>query len=329
MKIAVVGCGAVGSYYGAKLGHAGHEVHFLLRSDYDAVRQKGVLIRSPDGDFQYLPRCAREPESIGVCDLVIIALKTTANNEIPRLATPLVGNRTAVLTLQNGLGNEEFLARLFGGEKILGGMCFVCLNRIEPGVILHLAHGLVVLGEYKRRPEPRTDEIAGMIRNSGVPCRVVENLDTAHWEKLVWNIPFNGLGVAGAAGYEAAVGGMPPKDAKFSNCLETDKLLGDPRWEQLVLELMLETIAAANAMGLKVPTATAEKQISRTRSMGAYRASTLLDFQNGKALELESLFLEPLRQAAAAGVSTPRLAALCRLLEQMDARNKKRGLSTA
>src|SRR5882672_11092838 len=106
MKIAVVGCGAVGSYYGAKLCRAGDDVHFLLRTDFDVVRRQGVSIQSPGGDFNVRPHCARQPEDIGESDLVLIGLKTTANGEFPKLLPPLVGRSTAVLTLQNGLGNE-------------------------------------------------------------------------------------------------------------------------------------------------------------------------------------------------------------------------------
>src|SRR3954467_7505992 len=110
MKIAVVGPGAVGSYYGAKLARAGHEVHFLLRSDYETVRRHGVRILSPQGDFNVRPKCARTPQEIGRSDLVIIALKATANGQLPLLIPPLIGAESAVLTLQNGLGNEEALA---------------------------------------------------------------------------------------------------------------------------------------------------------------------------------------------------------------------------
>src|SRR5204862_6068252 len=119
MKIAVVGCGAVGSFYGAKLCRAGQEVHFLLRSDYNAVRRRGVFIRSPEGDFNARPHCAKTPDEIGVSELVLIALKTTANDRFAELLPPLVGPETAVLTLQNGLGNEEKLAKLFRIEQIL------------------------------------------------------------------------------------------------------------------------------------------------------------------------------------------------------------------
>ena len=108
-----------------------------------------------------------------------------------------------MVTLQNGLGNEEQLARLFPPEQILGGLCFVCLNRVEPGVIQSHGYGTIVLGEFQRRAGPRTQELAAMFRDAGVPCKVTDNLAQAQWEKLVWNIPFNGLGVAGAAGYDA------------------------------------------------------------------------------------------------------------------------------
>ena len=162
VKIAVVGCGAVGSFYGAKLACAGHEVHFLLRSDYDVVSRQGVFVHSPEGDFQVRPRCARYSDEIGPADLVLIGLKTTGNDQFGKLLPALVGPATVVLTLQNGLGNEEQLARLFPAEQIMGGLCFVCLNRIAPGVIQHIGYGQVVLGEFRRGPEPRTHDLVAV-----------------------------------------------------------------------------------------------------------------------------------------------------------------------
>ncbi|HKW29499.1 MAG TPA: 2-dehydropantoate 2-reductase [Verrucomicrobiae bacterium] len=316
MKIAVVGCGALGSFYGARLCRSGQDVHFLLRSDYDIVRRKGVFIRSLDGDFHVQPKCARLPEEIGVCDTVLIGLKTTANDQFPKLLPPLVGPRTAVVTLQNGLGNEEQLAGLFPPEQILGGLCFVCLNRVEPGVIQHTAHGKVVLGEFQRPSQPGTRDLAALIRQAGIACDLTDNLARTHWEKLVWNIPFNGLGVAGTAGYEAQVS----QTSTFNSqpVLTTDILLGDLRWEKLVRALMLEVIAAANALGFEMPQSLAEENINRTRIMGAYKASTLVDFERGQPLELESMFLEPLRQAQTAGVPVPCLVRLCEVLHRLD-----------
>jgi 2-dehydropantoate 2-reductase len=137
--------------------------------------------------------------------------------------------------------------------------------------------------------------------------------------------------VAGVAGFEAVLNGSVESAtivargpsgatlfAKAAGCLTTDKLLGNPNWERLVRELMLEVIGAARALGYDVPESLADKQIERTRTMGDYKASTLLDFEKGLPLELESLFLEPLRQARQAGVSVPRLEAMCLLLQQLN-----------
>ncbi len=322
MKIAVVGCGAVGSFYGAKLARAGYEVHFLLRSDFEAVSRRGVLVKSPQGNFQVHPKSARHPEEIGPSELILIGLKTTANDQFARLLPPLVNDASAVLTLQNGLGNEEQLASLFPMRQIMGGLCFVCLNRIEPGIVHHIDHGTIVLGEFNRLPEPRTHLIADLFRKAGVDCHVTENLARAHWEKLCWNIPFNGLGVAGSVGLQAVLSGELPSRSR-SNFqpgppLTTDQLLGEPRWAELVRELMLEVLAAGRALGFDLPESLADQQIERTHTMGAYKASTLIDFERRRPLELQSLFLAPLAVARKAGVRVPRFEALCRLLQRID-----------
>ncbi len=315
MKIAVVGCGAIGSYYGARLWQSGHETHFLLRSDYETVRQHGVRIQSVEGDFEARPCCAARPEEIGVVDLVLIGLKTTANDRLKALLSPLVGPQTLIVTLQNGLGNEEKLAALFGPQNILCGLCFVCLNRVAPGVIHHMAHGLVVLGEYGRGPQERTRRLVEMFKTARIPCRLTEDLAGAHWEKLVWNIPFNGLGVAALAGYEALRPGAPmPATRPRGSTWSSDALLADARWTALLRELMMEVIAAGRAEGHALADSLADENIERTRVMGSYKASTLLDFEKGLPLEMESMFLEPLRRAQKAGVAVPRLQQMCAVL---------------
>jgi len=163
MKIAIVGCGALGSYYGGLLCRAGHETHFLLRSDFETVRREGVRIVSPQGNAHVRPICARGPEEIGHADLMIVALKTTANYILAETLPPLTGPNSVVMTLQNGLGNEALVAGIVGAERTLGGLCFVCLNRVAPGEIHHMAHGTVVMGEYGRPSQARTHQIAKMI----------------------------------------------------------------------------------------------------------------------------------------------------------------------
>ena len=300
-RIAIVGAGAIGCYYGGKLAHFGRDLHFLMRSDYEVARKRGLRIRSKGGNIHIAKVNAyRSTEEIGPCDLVIVAVKTTANPELPLLIAPLLGEKTMILTLQNGLGNEEFLAEHFGAERILGGLCFICLNRVAPGVIELQDNGRLMLGEFSGFPQPRLHDLAWEFKRCGVVCTVVADLALEHWRKLVWNIPFNGLSVVAGE-------------------IDTARILANDGLRQLAVELMDETIAIANGSGHKLPTAVALDQIKRTESMGDYQPSTLLDYLAGRPLEIESIWGEPLRRARDAGIAAPRLEMLYRLL---NARNR-------
>jgi len=330
MKIAMVGCGAVGSFYGARLARSGLDVRFLLRSDYHVVLRDGIKVQSFEGDFRVHPTCARLSEEIGTCDLILIALKTTAAQEYLRLLAPLVGSNSVLATLQNGLGNEEKLHDLFPGQPVIGGLCFVCLNRIAPGVIAHLDHGQVVVGDFTpARADFGADQLASLFRSAGVPASTTENLGLTRWEKLAWNIPFNGLGVASAAGLEYVLKGTVPTVFHLRRCLTTDELLADPEWYLLVRELMAEVIGAARSLGFNIPDGLADKMVNHTRTMGAYKASTLIDFERNNPLELESIFLEPLRRARLAGQEMPRLSTLCEVLQELDKRREATETPTA
>ena len=315
MKIGVVGAGALGGYYGGRLCHAGIEVHLLLRTDYDVVCEHGLCVQSSDGDFTVHPHVHAFPDSIGICDLVLVGLKTTANSQYHKLIDPLVGPDTAILCLQNGLGNCEQLAAIFGRDQVLAGLCFVCLNRTAPGVVKHQGFGKIVLGEFQRAAQSRTWEIAEKFERAGVSCEVVDELDAGLWEKLVWNIPFNGLGIAAAAGLDSLESGEIPED--LGKAWATDRLLSEEVWELRIRELMQEIINVALAKDINLKSNLAHLMIQNTRSMGAYRPSTVIDFDKGRSFELESMFLEPLRQARTVKVSVPRLEALCVVLEKL------------
>jgi len=298
-RIAVVGAGAVGGYYGAMLARSGQDVAFLFRSDYRAVCENGLRVVSDDGEFSL---AADEigvhagAAEIGEVDLVIVATKATANVDLPGLIRPLCGERTAILTLQNGLGNDDWLARHFGSERILGGLCFVCLNRIEPGVVRHMGEGRVTLGEYGRVGVSRRLEVlAEAFERAGVPARAVANLAAAQWRKLVWNIPFNGLAIA-AGGLDCAA------------------ILAEPALEARVRELMAEVVATGTALGYgeAFSEGLVDKQVEATRAMGAYRSSSLIDFLEGRPVELEAIWGKPLAVAKAKGVEMPALEKLHR-----------------
>ncbi|MBK1832629.1 2-dehydropantoate 2-reductase [Roseibacillus ishigakijimensis] len=296
-SVAIVGAGAVGSYYGCRIAQTGREVRFLLRSDYETVCQEGFRISSCEGDFDFpQPQVFRSPQELGPVDLVIVAWKATANGAAREVISPLLHEETRILTLQNGLGNIEFLEDCFGVGRVLGGICFVCINRLAAGVISHTAGGQITLGE--REASGVLAQVATLF-GPHVKTQVVADLPLAQWKKLVWNIPFNGLCVR--------EGGI-----------DTAELLARPGKEEEVRALMAEVQAAAAALGHHIRDDFADEQISKTRAMGAYKPSSMLDYVNGYPLEVEAIWGEPLRRAQAAGVTVPRLARLYRDLCQLD-----------
>jgi 2-dehydropantoate 2-reductase len=309
-RIAVVGAGAIGSYYGTKLAYYGRDVHFLMRGDTTEIRRFGIRIRGKGENLRVAKTNLHgSTEDIGPCDLVLVAVKTTSNSDLLELIPPLLHERTMLLTLQNGFGNEELLAENFGAERVLGGLCFVCVNRASRGVIDLYDHGRVMIGEYNRCPLPRTHDVVWEFKRCGVVCSVVEDLTLERWRKLVWNIPFNGLSITGGG-------------------LDTAAILADENLRALTLALMDEVIAAANKCGFPLPIEEARQQIRRTESMGAYKPSTLIDYEAGRPLELEAIWGEPLRRATAVGAAMPKLEKLYQELKALDLARRDRMAAT-
>ncbi|MEM8954323.1 MAG: 2-dehydropantoate 2-reductase [Verrucomicrobiota bacterium] len=304
VRIAVVGSGAVGGYYGAKLAEAGADVHFLMRRDLEAVRESGLRVRSEcHGDFHLEGVAAYGgTHEIGPVDIVIVAIKTTSNAVLPELLSPLVGNDTVVLTLQNGLGADEFLGASLGEANVLGGLCFVCLNRVAPGEIHHIGEGKIHLGELAGEARERTHALGEAFRIAGVDCIVTDRLAAARWTKLVWNVPFNGLAIA-AGGIDVA------------------RILADEVLLARVRVLMDEVLEAARLMGFELRDSLAEEQVAVTYRMGAYRPSSLIDFEEGREVEVESIWGEPLRRGRDVGAT---MEALSGLYEEIRARVKRR-----
>jgi len=312
-KIAIVGSGAIGTYYGAKLAYGGGDVHFLMRGDLNEVRHNGLSIRGTGEDFRVTKvNCYNSTKEIGPCDLVLIAVKATSNADLVDLIPPLLHERTMLLTLQNGLGNEEFLARHFGPERVLGGLCFICLSRASRTEVERYDLGHILIGEYERKPGERIRALASQFQACELKCEITQDLALDHWRKLVWNIPFNGLSIL--------AGGV-----------DTAAILADEALYRATLALMNEVIEAANKCGHALESTAVLEQIERTRNMGAYKPSTLLDWEAGKPLEIEAIWGEPLRRAVAAGAKAPRLEMIYALLKSLDAKHRsdsRRGTET-
>lgn len=300
LKVAIVGTGAVGTYYGAKLAHAGSDVHFLIRGDLTDVRQNGISVRGEGENFRVAKvNCYNSTEEIGTCDLVVIAVKATSNAELLDLVPPLLHERSVILTLQNGLGNEEFLAEHFGASRVLGGLCFIAVERHSKADVERYDYGLIILGEFGRPALERTHQIAAEFVRAKVKCSVTDNLALERWRKLIWNIPFNGLSIV--------AGGI-----------DTAAIVGDENLRQLTLDLMNEVIIAANRCGHALPDDAWREHMKRTDSMIGFKPSTLSDWQAGKPLEIEAIWGEPLRRGLAAGARMPRTEMVYALLNKLD-----------
>lgn len=308
-RYAVIGTGAIGGLYGARLAAAGHEVHFLARSDADHMKAHGLVVESVYGDVKLdAPHVWTDPAAVPEVDVVLVAIKTTANEHVGELLTPLVGQGTVVVMLQNGLGIEEAAAEVVPEAQLLAGLCFTCSNRVGPGHIQHIDYGSITLAAHRSDGASagvtsEMEAVAADLRTAGVEIDLVEDLQVARWRKLAWNMPFNGLSVV--------------LDA------ETDEMLANPHIEALAAAMIDEVCEAAAACGAAQPPGLREGMIAMTRTMRPYATSMKLDAQAGRPMELDAIYGAPLAAGKAAGVAMPRLDALHAQLRFIDARNRR------
>ena len=310
-RVAVIGAGAVGGYFGARLAEAGHDVRFLMRRDYEAVRAGGLHLTSPLGDLHLpAPTVARTAEELaehGPVDWLLVALKATGLADLPALAAPLLAPQTRVITVLNGLTIEQEVAELLPGRELFGGMGFIGVHRGEPGQILHLEFGALNLGHHGDDAQQLADAVA-LFAGSKVEIRPEPCLLKARWEKLGWNIPFNGLCVV--------AGGVA-----------TDVVIADPAMRATAARTIEEVGAAGNAdleaagesaridvAGLR------DRYISQTAGMGPYKPSTTIDFIEGRQMEVEAIFEVPARRASELGVAVPTMDLIASVVRVLDGR---------
>ncbi len=306
---AILGTGALGGFYGACLQKAGLDVHFLLHSDREHVSKHGLVIESPDGNFT-LPhvRAYGDVSEMPRCDVVAVTMKTTHNHLLPKMLPSVVKDDGVVLVLQNGLGVEEEVAQIVGSQRVMGGLCFICSNKVGPGHIHHLDYRLITLGEYASNFQPygitqRMRQIASDFESADIPITLAEDLLRARWEKLVWNIPFNGLSVV--------------LDAT------TNQMMANTYIRALVEQLMGEVVAGAAASGRILSPNIIDKMLDHTVKMKPYRTSMKIDYDAGRLLEVETMFGNPLRKAQAAGANLPQIAMLYQQLKFLEAKARK------
>lgn len=305
-RIAIIGAGALGCYYGARLVKAGEDVHFLARSGRAALMVKGLKVKTPTEKISVRKiQVYGSAHEIGPCDLVIIATKATANEALKTILPPLLKPDTAVLTLQNGLGVEEPVADIVGPARVLGAICYIGCMRTAPGVVDCSFPGLMTIGKFGKPAGERTQMIALLWRRAGVKCTAQDNLELQRWHKLVWNVPFNGLSIV-------------------SGGITTDVIIADEGLRLMARRLMEEVVEAAAKFGHVISRSFVDLQFERTAKMGGYRPSSLIDFEEGRDMEIEEIWGEPVRRAKQVGATVPRMEMLYWLIRQrLEARNAR------
>ncbi|MGK7918473.1 MAG: putative 2-dehydropantoate 2-reductase [Trichodesmium sp.] len=306
---AIIGSGALGGFYGAKLQKLGLEVHFLLHSDYQHVLENGLIIKSKDGDFN-LPEVNgyNNTNKMPKCDVVIVALKTTQNYLLPELLPPLLKDNSVILLLQNGLGAEPEIAKIFGEDRVIGGVCNLASNKVSFGYIHHIDYSLIRIGRYARNYQPaeitnKMFEISQDFESAGVPVNLTEDLLLERWKKLVWNIPYNSLSVI--------------LDAR------TDEIMGDANTRNLVTEIMQEVLEGAKSCQRQIPDSYIQKMLDHTDKLPPYLTSMKIDYERRRPLEIEGIIGNPLRMANKAGVKLAKIGMLYQKLKFLDVRNRK------
>jgi len=307
---AIIGTGALGAYYGAKLHHAGLNVQFLLHSDYQHVIEHGLKVESKDGDLSIQsPNAHQQTSDMKPVDVVLIGLKSTNNHILADILPPILKTDTTVILMQNGLSEEDKIAPILDNpnQNILGGLAFLCSNKIGPGHIKHLDYGQVRLGHYTPNNQPigitpAMKAIQSDFQRANIPIELEEDLHLARWKKLVWNVPFNGLSV--------------------TLNTTTDQLINFPPTRELCQALMDEVLAGAKACGRIIPPDFATYMMNLTEKMTPYRTSMKIDFDEKRPLEVQSIFTNPVLAAEAAGTQLPLIKSLSSQLHFLDIQNQ-------
>jgi len=307
LTYAIIGTGAIGGYYGALFHRSGKEVHFLLHSDYEHVRRQGLRVFSVKGDF-LLPQVNAygRAEDLPRCDVAIVALKATANAALPGILPSVLNEKGIVLLLQNGFGQEGLIAPIPGVKTILSGLCFICSAKTAPGTIRHQDYGSLNLSQYTPDQTPGgitpiMRQIAADFALAGIPVDLNPDLIDARWRKLVWNVPFSGL------------------TTLFG--IDTAEVLNAEPLQILARDLMLEVVAGAAAFERNIPESFVDKMMSDTLQMRPYFPSMKLDFDAGKAMELDAMYKEPLAAVALRGKRLTRMEMLYEELSFLQDKN--------
>ena len=271
MRIAVMGTGAVGGYFGAKLAAAGHEVIFIARGAHlAALKQFGLYVESFRGNLRIRSALfTDDPAEGGTVDLVLFCVKSYDTGTATLALAPLMAPTTRVLSLQNGVDNPSLIAQTWGKERTLAGVVYLGARLVQPGVINHSSGGKILIGELDGAVYESTRAIQKAISASQIPCELSPNINQAQWRKLLWNAPFCAISCL--------------TRATVRDILESESL------RKLAIDCMAEVTAAAETQGVDLEPSWIDETLKFSQSLGDFRPSMLQDLEAGKPLEFEAI----------------------------------------
>ncbi len=289
MRIAIMGSGAVGGYFGARLANGASDVTFVARGAHlAAMREHGLAVESPLGDIRLQPvKATDDPKQIGSVDLVIVAVKLWDTEQAARQIEPLVRAGAAVVSLQNGVEKDEVLRRVLGAEPVMGGACYIGASIARPGVILHTGKmQRIVFGEYDGRRSPRAEAFLEACRHAGIDVELSPDIERATWEKFVFLVAMSG--------------------ATSTIRLPIGPIRQNARTRALLVDLMREVVAVGRARGVKLSEDFPEARMAACDALPPEMTSSMHnDLKQGNRLEVAWLSGGVVELGKSLGIATP------------------------
>lgn len=287
MRIAVMGTGAVGGYFGAKLAAAGDDVVFIARRRHlPGLRCNGLRIESYNGDLHVRNGLFTDsPADAGVVDLVLFCVKSYDTTEAAAALAPMISKQTAILSLQNGIDNPDKIAGFWGTERTLAGVVYIGAQVSAPGVIQHSSGGKIVLGPISGHPGDTADKVEQGLSRAAIPCAISAAIEQVQWAKLLWNAPF------------CAISCLTRSTVR--EIVESEALTN------LALDCMKEVQAAARTRGIDLKTELFDQTLAFSRGLGDFKTSMRQDLEAGKPLEYDALNGFVMRLLERAGEQAP------------------------
>jgi 2-dehydropantoate 2-reductase len=290
MKIAVMGSGGVGGFYGGRLANAGYDVSFVARGPHlAAMREQGLTIENePQGNIHVAKvNATDDPKTIGIADYVLMAVKLWDTEAAARAIRPMVGPGTAVFSLQNGVIKDDILRREFGEKALIGAVGYVATHISRPGVI-HQTGTMqrCVLGEYNGERSPRVTELDQAFLKAGIQAEISDDIRRTLWEKYVFLVGLS----ATTTTMRATIG----------------PIRNNPQTRAFLLDVMKETVAVGRAHGVNLPEDYADQRMAFVDTMAPAMTSSMHhDLQSGNRLEVAWLSGGVVQLGAMVGVPTP------------------------